>query len=270
MQSLVRDGVSLAYADSDPDGVSRPCMLLIHGWCGDHTLMIAQAKSFSISHRVISVDLRGYGESDAPEQEYSMAAFANDVAWLCEQLKLVKPVVVGHSMGGNVALELAAHHAHIPLAVVLVDTLLFPSPELKAGLSQMVAGVSGDDYVAVANGILKSLCLPSDSFGQRVQPTDSLHAPHHVILSSLRHHTTEYSGAEAAAACKLPLAYIAAASNPLANLAELRRVAPQLQTGSVLGAGHFCAQEDPAQVNAMIERFVHLLSTPKETNGDHQ
>ena len=269
MPSLTRDGVRLAYADTDPDNVDAPSMVLIHGWCGDHTLMAAQSAAFRTSHRVISVDLRGYGESDAPEQEYTMAAFADDVAWLCEQLQLVKPVVVGHSMGGNVTLELAARHPHIPHVIVLIDTVIFPPPELAAGLDQMVAGVAGPDQVTVANTVLKSLCLPSDAFGLRMQLTDLLNAPHHVILSSLRHHTTEYSGTEKASACKLPIAYIAAASNPLADLTEFQRLTPQLQIGRVLGAGHFCPQEDPAQVNAMIARFIYLHTTAKETNGSH-
>lgn len=266
MPSLARDGVRLAYVDTDPNSVDRPTMLLIHGWCGDHTLMAGQAAAFRTSHRVISVDLRGYGDSDAPEQEYSMAAYADDVAWLCERLRVERPVVVGHSMGGNIALELAIHHSHVPRAVVLIDTLLFPPPELISVLQQVVDGVAGPDYVAVANGLLKPLCLPTDSFGRRMQLTDSLHAPQHVILSSLRHNIDHSSRAEQASECTLPIAYIGA-SKPLANVVELQRVTPHVHVGTVLGAGHFVAQEEPTQVNAMIARFIHLLDAPKETDG---
>ena len=272
MPSLTRDGVRLAYADTDPDNVDAPSMVLIHGWCGDHTLMAAQSAAFRTSHRVISVDLRGYGESDAPEQEYTMAAFADDVAWLCEQLQLVKPVVVGHSMGGNVTLELAARHPHLPHAVVMIDTRIFPPPELNitAALDDIVTSVSGPDYVAVVNRMLKSLCLPSDTLAQRWQPTDSLHAPQHVVLSCLRNHATVQSATKAATACKLPIAYIAA-SKPRMGVAEFKRLTPQLQIGTVLRAGHFCHQEAPTQVNAMIARFIHLLNTPAQSaNNNHQ
>src|SRR5919108_486480 len=54
------------------------------------------------------------------------AALADDVAWLCGQLGVEKPVVVGHSMGGNVALELAARHPALPAAVVAVDSPIVP------------------------------------------------------------------------------------------------------------------------------------------------
>ena len=238
MFALDRDGVRLAYADTDPASTHHSSMLLIHGWCGDHTLMAAQAAAFAPSHRVISVDLRGYGDSDAPEQEYTMAAFADDVAWLSEQVALVRPVVVGHSMGGNVALELAARHHHIPGAVVMIDTRIFPPPELNitAALDSIVASMSGPDYVTVANRMLKSLYPPTDTFGCRTQPTDSLHAPQHVILSCLRNHATDESATVAASACKVPIAYIAA-SRPRTGVEQFRRLTPQLQIGRVLGAG---------------------------------
>jgi pimeloyl-ACP methyl ester carboxylesterase len=49
-----------------------------------------------------------------------MAAFADDLAWLCTELALTKPIVIGHSMGGNVALELAARYPEIPASIVLI------------------------------------------------------------------------------------------------------------------------------------------------------
>jgi pimeloyl-ACP methyl ester carboxylesterase len=96
MQLIDKDGVTFAYEDGNP---GRPPMLLVHGWGCDHTSLGAQAEVFTKSHRVVSVDLRGHGKSDAPEQDYTMAAFADDLAWLCGKLGLIKPIVIGHSMG---------------------------------------------------------------------------------------------------------------------------------------------------------------------------
>jgi pimeloyl-ACP methyl ester carboxylesterase len=73
-------------------------MVLVHG-CGlDHRSLAAQRTFLRVSHRVISVDLRGHGSSDAPRQDYTMQVFGDDLAALCAALGLVKPIVIGHSM----------------------------------------------------------------------------------------------------------------------------------------------------------------------------
>jgi sigma-B regulation protein RsbQ len=86
-----RDGVNLAHEDSKEG--SSP-MLFIHGWGCDHSVFAPQVEFFRTRHRVVSVDLRGHGSSDAPRQEYTMAGFAEDLVWLCTELNLVKPILV--------------------------------------------------------------------------------------------------------------------------------------------------------------------------------
>jgi pimeloyl-ACP methyl ester carboxylesterase len=57
-----------------------------------------------------------------------MWAFADDLAWMCQRLELAKPVVVGHSMGGIVAFDLAARYPHLSSAVVMLDAaVVLPS-----------------------------------------------------------------------------------------------------------------------------------------------
>ena len=79
MQQLDHDGVALAYEEA---GNGDPPMLLVHGWCCDHTYFTPQFERFRHKHRVVAVDLRGHGQSDKPQQDYSMAMFADDLAWL--------------------------------------------------------------------------------------------------------------------------------------------------------------------------------------------
>src|SRR5690349_2213512 len=101
MQYLSRDGVKLAYEEAGSGG---PPILLVHGFGGDHTHFGPQVEFFQQTRRVVSVDRRGHGASDKPLQQYHIANFADDLAWLSNELGLYKPVVVGHSMGGAIAL----------------------------------------------------------------------------------------------------------------------------------------------------------------------
>src|SRR3989454_11694460 len=104
MQKLFRDGVALAFEEG---GAGEPPILLIHGRSCDHTFMAPQFEHFKRKSRTVAVDLRGHGASDKPEQEYTPGLFVEDVAWLCQQLDLKRPIVIGHSLGGAVTLELA-------------------------------------------------------------------------------------------------------------------------------------------------------------------
>src|SRR4051812_41136427 len=112
-----RDGVGLACDDA---GSGAPPLLLVHGWATDRTLFTPLARRARAEHRAVAVDLRGFGESDAPAQGYSIAGYADDVAYVAAQLDLGPAVVVGHSMGAMVALDLAARYADRVAAVVLL------------------------------------------------------------------------------------------------------------------------------------------------------
>lgn len=107
MPKLERDGVALAYDDA---GSGTPPLLLVHGYACDRSAMERQSACFTTRHRVVNVDLRGHGESDKPDGVYSIPSFADDLAWLCRELGLYRPVVVGHSLGGMIALDLAARY----------------------------------------------------------------------------------------------------------------------------------------------------------------
>ena len=127
MPWLKRDGISLFYEDAGGGG---PPLLLVHGWGCDHTFMAPQFTHFCGDQRVVTVDLRGHGRSDKPRQAYTIPAFAEDLAWVCRERDLEPPVVIGHSMGGAIALELAAEAPEQLAGIVLLDTAVLPAPEV--------------------------------------------------------------------------------------------------------------------------------------------
>jgi pimeloyl-ACP methyl ester carboxylesterase len=259
MQTLTRDGVALAYEEA---GRGDPPLLLVHCWAGDHTTLAPQAEHFRRAHRVVAVDLRGHGQSDRPHQDYTVAGFADDLVWLADQLGLTKPVVVGHSMGGNIALELAARRPDFPAAIVMIDSCIVPAPALLDALKRAAEGLRGPDYRETARQIMHSVCLPTDDparIARLVAVTEAV--PQHVLSGVFDQHLLRWDGATAAAACTVPALYIGAAA-PLADVARLRELCPHLVVGQTVGAGHFNTQVVPEQVNAMIERFLTIAMLP--------
>lgn len=250
-----RDGVLLAYEDSHDR--SSP-ILFVHGWGCDHSFFAPQMEFFRPCHRVIAVDLRGHGSSDGPAQDYTMAGFADDLAWLCIRLALNKPVVVGHSMGGTIALEFAAHYPELLSAAVLIDSVILPPAQLLPSWRAFGEALRAPDYLGVLTKAVSSLFLSTDDEKQKAQILALLQkTPQHVLASAFANHVTEYDAGPAAAACQVPVAYIGAAV-AMVDLPRFRDLCPQLITAQTLGSGHFSTLEVPDQVNAMLARFLQL------------
>ena len=248
------DGTTLAHLDT---GVGDPPFVFVHGWTCNHTHFAPQIAHFAAEHRVVAVDLRGHGASDAPEQRYTVTAFADDVAWLCTRLGLARPVLIGHSMGGQVVLDAAARHPDLATAVVMVDAAPIvagsPAVAMAADLGAALAGPEGvAAREALADHAVAALARAPDLQAQ--VRGDMLDTPHHVAVSCVTL-MGEWHGEAAARACAVPMLHIAA-EDPINDAAALRALNPRMHTGQTVGAGHFNQLEVPDQVNAMIERFL--------------
>jgi pimeloyl-ACP methyl ester carboxylesterase len=259
MPQLYRDGVSLYYEEA---GAGKPPIVLVHGWTCDHTYFAPQFEHFARDHRVVAVDLRGHGQSDKPEQDYTMAAFADDVAWLCGELGLTKPVIIGHSMGGVIALEIAARFPELASAVVLVDAPVVPPAALVDGVRPLMEALRSPQFrEAQRQFVADALFLPGDDPQRKAQIVDAMsQAPQHVMASAFEN-IFAWDGEAAARGCTVPVLNICAAG-PLTDLNRFRELCPQLVNGQTVGAGHFHQLEVPEQVNAMIDRFL-AVSVPR-------
>lgn len=255
MKQLDRDGVALFF---DEEGAGDPPILLVHGWTCDHTYFAPQFEHFRRDHRVVAVDLRGHGHSDKPQQDYTIAAFADDLAWLCDQIGLRKPVVIGHSMGGCIALELAARSPDLPSAIVAVDSPIVPPQALLDGVRPLVDALASPGYREASREFVSNmLFLPTDNPQRKARIVESMTAaPQHVMASAFRQ-IFEWDSESAAKACTVPVLNLCAAG-PLTDLARFRELCPQVVNGQTVGAGHFHQLEVPEQVNAMIDRFLAI------------
>ena len=90
-------------------GAGEP-LLLIMGFGGDHTAWAFQHGAFAARYRVIAFDNRGAGQTSAPDQPYTTAMMAADALGLMDALGIDRAHVIGVSMGGMIAQELALAH----------------------------------------------------------------------------------------------------------------------------------------------------------------
>jgi pimeloyl-ACP methyl ester carboxylesterase len=253
MATFTHDGVTLAYEDR---GVGRPAFVFVHGWTCNRSFFAPQADYFAPRHRVVSIDLRGHGDSDKPQGAYPVKAYADDIAALIDHLGLGKVVAVGHSMGGITVLQLGADHPDTVAGIVMVDPapLVFP-PDLRAGIEGLAKAIEAGNQEPRRQFIAEHLFLPTSD---KALVADVLKvmmaAPDHVAINAMKG-ILAFDGPGTAARCKVPALHLAA-TPPLNPPHLMSEWLPGVVNGWTVGAGHFNMMEVPDQVNGMIEAFL--------------
>ena len=258
LQSLERDGTKLAYVEQ---GAGEPPVVLVHGWCCEHTYMAPLAAHFAPRHRIVAVDLRGHGASDRPERPYTMEGFADDLAFLCDELAVHKPIVIGHSMGGLIALDLAARYPELPRAVVALDSPVVPPQGFADSMMRQLERLKGPDYLDAVRRQVANMFLPTDDAERKKRIIDGMSSTAQHVMASAMEQMLTYDSDAAMAACRVPFLHIGSAV-PMPDWPRLKLLCPQAVNGQVVGSGHFLQLEVPEQVHAMIDRFLAMALAP--------
>jgi len=87
-------------------------IVLLHGWGTSSQSLAGVAACLAPVSRVLSVDLPGFGWSQAPAAAWGTADYADHVRQLLDAIGVATAVLLGHSFGGRVAIQLASHHPH--------------------------------------------------------------------------------------------------------------------------------------------------------------
>ncbi|MEV4810692.1 alpha/beta fold hydrolase [Micromonospora avicenniae] len=148
MTKIEVNGAMLAYDDA---GEGTPVVLL-HAGIADRRMWRAQIDALSTRHRVLAVDLRGYGESELPPAPF---AHHDDVVGLLDALGLPRAALVGCSFGGRVAVDTALAHPDRVSALALFGAPVSGnewSEETEQLWESLVGDVDPEDFAATAAG----------------------------------------------------------------------------------------------------------------------
>ena len=137
------NGIDLAcQADGPEDG---PVLVLCHTLATSRAMWRRQIPHFARSHRVVSYDMRGHGESAAPDYPYSLEMLGEDVIGILDSLGVERPAVfLGISIGGMVGQALALRHPDRFRALILSNTSSRTPPEGRAMLDQRIEAIRKD------------------------------------------------------------------------------------------------------------------------------
>lgn len=253
------DGVPIVY---DVRGSGDPTLVFIHCWACDRDFWREQLDTFAVEHRVVALDLPGHGASGRGRAEWSIPGLGADVAALVNALALPRVVLIGHSMGGPVALAAARLLRGRVAGVVCVDAL--HDVELRVDdrmIGPMLAGFQADYAGTMAMMARGMFAGSSDTALTNWVLQKALAADTAVALGLMRSYP-ELDFVALLADAGAPVRCInAVPRGPMAmeTKVETNRKYGDFDAVMMDGVGHFLHLERPAEFNARLREVLASL-----------
>ena len=152
------NGIDIGYSDQ---GQGEP-LVFVHAFPLNRSMWEPQVQALVERYRIVTVDLRGHGESDAPLWRYTMDQFSDDVNALMDHLSIAQATWIGLSMGGYILFALIRTYPQLIKSLVLADTRApADSPEGKTGRVAMAQTAYQEGPTAIAEIMIPKLLSPS-------------------------------------------------------------------------------------------------------------
>lgn len=239
-------------------------LVLIHGMGDNLNMWYHQLPVFSMRYRVITYDIRGAGQTESPEGEYSVQVFAEDAYRLMKALEVENACFLGYSMGGRIALEVAVRHPEMVKAVICASSpiMLGPPPSgTPAQRPPMPDFTSEGAMEAFAEMHATSAFSP----GFRDRNPDEFERYMRVKLYNTPEGLGRLMGSLGgigsplgAAAIKCPVLLIAGEKDSLISVEQAVKARDSIPGSKLvtLPAGHAAAVECPDDFNAAVLEFL--------------
>ncbi len=255
--ALTPDSVHIEYRVW---GQGEPAIVLIHGWACDWNYWKAQVDALKSKYTVVALNLAGHGASERNRSDWSIGNYGEDVATVVRQLKNRQVILVGHSMGADVALEATRRIGDRVIGIIAVDSLksvgLPPMPrrEIERQLAPFKANfiettrnyVTEKMFEKGANPVL----MQKVAYDMSLEPP-AVGVPSLESLLSLDFSTVLPD-------IHVPVLAINSDLGPT-DEARIRKYLPGFKVDVLEHTGHFLMMEDPARFNPLLVKDIETL-----------
>ncbi len=259
MNATVLGGVRIAF---EVQGAGEP-LLLVQG-LGYGGSGWGPARELLAEHlRVVSYDSRGFGESDAPPGPYTTAQLAGDAVGVLEAAGVERAHVVGISLGGMVAQELALLSPDRVRTLVLCSTTpggatAFPMPEVTVAL--MGSARQLDPEVAQRRFVVNALSPdPPDELVDEIVAYRAAHPPDPAGWWALAGAGAAHDAAARLGEIRMPTLVVHGTEDNVVDVRNARLLADTIDGARLElfeGVGHLLPWERPREFTALVEEFV--------------
>lgn len=257
------DGIKIHYLEAGPKQAASPAILFVPGWTMPAWIWEKQIEHFSRTHRVVSMDPRGQGESSKPTEGYFPAARARDIKAVVDQLKLAPVVLVGWSMGvGEVVSYVDQFGTKDIAGVVLVDGIAGgdPTPQMMTALMGF-AGNFLKERDKFTEGFVRSMYKhpQPEPYIQKVI-TASKQTPTSAGVALFMGMVTSDNRPALAKIDKPALICIAPGGPWDALYDDMQKRIPGARLEKFAGAGHALFVDAADEFNRILDEFMRPLS----------
>ena len=262
LKIMMLHGDRVAYRDEGAGEV----LLLIHGIGGSSNSWSGVIPLLAKKYRVIAPDLLGHGESDKPRGDYSVGAFAVLLRDLLDALDIPQVTVIGHSLGGGIAMQFAHQHGQYCKRIVLISSGGFGGDVgrvlrvLSLPGSELVLPVIASRPAILAGNALRALTGSSNGFQAR--PSLSNRDNRQAFLRTLRA-VVDFRGQAVSALNRvcmvLPAMIISGDQDriiPVEHARAAHRTMPNSRLHIIPGVHHHPPTERPETVASLIDDFI--------------
>ena len=255
-----KDGRLSYVAAGNP---SLPPLVFLHGIGGAGRAWHGQLDFFKHRYRTIAWDMPGYGGS-APLPTVSIAALADALQGFLQQVRAMKPILVGHSIGGMIVQQLLAKHPRIASAIVLAQTSpAFGKPDgdwQKAFIEARLGPLDrGETLAALAPSLVKNLVGDDPDIGGMELARDCMAS---VPEASYRATMMSMLGFDQRNVLKdivVPTLLLSGSKDKNAPAPMMAKMATYISSARYFeleGVGHLANLEQPGAFNAALDSFL--------------
>ncbi len=268
MPEITRNGSRLFYHQWGSEG---PGVLLVHGLGSSGEDWPFQAERWQQKHRVVAPDLRGHGQSEPLRGPVTVAELADDVAAVAQATSVAPAHVIGLSLGGMVAQELALRHPEVVRSLVLVNTFCRLRARTWADRRRVWARTLGLRLLPMS--------VVARSTARRLFPKPEQVELRRLAVERLRHNDRRsiwwawqairgHNTCERLARISAPTLVIHGEEDTTVAYVECQRLAthiPGARLKTIANSGHATPLDAPNRFNLAVEEFWEQVD--QDTSG---
>ena len=241
-------------------GHGEPAVILIHGWACDEGYWSNQVDALKARYTVVAVNLAGHGASESNRTQWTMENYGQDVAAVARRINNQQIVLVGHSMGADVALEAARLMGDRVIGIIAVDSLksiglpAMTPKEIEAKVAPFRKSFIEATREHVSSNMFQKDADPA--FVQKVAYDMSLEPPAVAIPSMESLWAMDFN--TILPNIHVPIYAINSDLTPT-DEARIRKTVPGFKADVLDHTGHFLMMEVPQRFNPVLLKDIDAL-----------